>query len=229
MGFFKQTTQHGYSMGVIASMMQKAIRRSDEPNAMKAAVELSIKHPLYTWNRLGVILTEDCGLDMQLAAYVEQMRKQYWRLRSKRENSECSLALACAVMAMCRAEKNRITVQAYLVTKMEMKDNDFEIDIPDYAFDMHTAEGRKMGRGHAHFAEEGCKLVDPKSDEANLPDMAWYTKMFFTLYNKLGTYKVLSIPKSNLANLKREATEIDEWETYLKREMSDQVELNSLS
>ncbi len=36
--------------------------------------------------------------------------------------------------------------------------------IPDYALDMHTAQGQAKGRGIRHFYEEGAKL------EPELPD-----------------------------------------------------------
>jgi len=31
---------------------------------------------------------------------------------------------------------------------------------PDYALDMHTMRGRKMGRGYEHFFNEGAKLAN---------------------------------------------------------------------
>ena len=34
----------------------------------------------------------------------------------------------------------------------------FPIELPDFVYDQHTAEGRKLGRGLKHFLEEGCKL-----------------------------------------------------------------------
>jgi hypothetical protein len=40
------------------------------------------------------------------------------------------------------------------------------IDVPDYALDVHTARGRKMGRGNEHFYAEAGKVFP----EARLPD-----------------------------------------------------------
>jgi len=31
--------------------------------------------------------------------------------------------------------------------------------IPDYALDMHTADGKKLGRGLRHFLEEGAQVA----------------------------------------------------------------------
>jgi hypothetical protein len=36
--------------------------------------------------------------------------------------------------------------------------------IPDYALDMHTARGSKMGRDLQHFLEEGAKLIPELPD-----------------------------------------------------------------
>jgi hypothetical protein len=49
------------------------------------------------------------------------------------------------------------------------------MEIPDHALDMHTARGRRLGRGKQHFLDEagrleGETLPDPYFEEATL---AW--------------------------------------------------------
>ena len=48
----------------------------------------------------------------------------------------------------------------------------FALEMPDYALDMHTMKGKAMGHDLDHFRKEGAKLVpeptadDPYEDEA---------------------------------------------------------------
>jgi hypothetical protein len=43
----------------------------------------------------------------------------------------------------------------------------FAPEIPDYALDMHTMQGKAMGRGLDHFRKEGAKLI-PEPTEPDL-------------------------------------------------------------
>ena len=58
---------------------------------------------------------------------------------------------------LCRAKKSR-HIDWQTVYVFACHSNRFR-PIPDFAFDKHTKKGRKLGRGFAHFIEEGCKLV----------------------------------------------------------------------
>ncbi len=40
----------------------------------------------------------------------------------------------------------------------------FAPEIPDYANDQHTIEGKRMGRGLDHFRNEGAKLIPPPTE-----------------------------------------------------------------
>jgi hypothetical protein len=44
------------------------------------------------------------------------------------------------------------------------KRGDLRPVIPDYALDMHTAEGQKKGRGRRHFFEEASRTIPEVPD-----------------------------------------------------------------
>ena len=44
---------------------------------------------------------------------------------------------------------------------------DFAPEIPDWALDQHTLEGRRLKRGLTHFREEGARLI-PEPTEPDL-------------------------------------------------------------
>ena len=54
------TTENGYNMYDMSSMLQKAIRRGDIPHAGYAATEMFGKFRQYTWRRLLEVSAEDC-------------------------------------------------------------------------------------------------------------------------------------------------------------------------
>ena len=82
------------------------------------------------------------------------------------------MAVGNAIRMMCRAPKSRagdhFEAAIGLASLLEGK----KPTIPDWAHDMHTATGKRMGRGVEHFRTEGTKLVpapkaaDPYEDEA---------------------------------------------------------------
>jgi replication-associated recombination protein RarA len=152
-------TSGGYRYDQTVSALQKMIRRGMEREAMYFAIELESKFPSHLWNRLITIANEDIGLaDPHVTIYVDVLRKHYEDGRRR----GAGLALANAILALCRAEKSRLSdhFQSAMYRTTE------RIEIPDVAFDKHTQQGRSMGRGWEHFLTEGVKLV-PESD---IPD-----------------------------------------------------------
>jgi len=171
-------TAGGYSFSEVTSAMQKSIRRGLEEEAMYWAAELETKFPDYLWKRLQIISIEDIGIaDPQVVLYVAEMRRLYHEIKKEYERSpnkksrSFRMALGNAILSLCRAKKTRIGDEFQIVI-YGRRENGWKIDIPDYALDMHTSRGRKMGRGQKHFWEESVKLkneyrVDnPYHDEA---------------------------------------------------------------
>lgn len=177
-GLFKLQTESGYPFDEVASSLQKTIRRGLEEDAMYWAAEMESRYPDYLWRRLQVISVEDIGIaDPQVVLYVAEMRRLYQELKKeydkepKKKSRSFRMALANAVLAMCRASKSRIGDEFQIVI-YGRREAGWKIDVPDFALDMHTSKGRGMKRGAEHFWTEGVKLSreaglqNPYSEEA---------------------------------------------------------------
>ena len=178
LSLFKLQTGSGYPFDEVASALQKSIRRGLEEEAMYWAVELEVRHPDYLWKRLQIISVEDIGIaDPQAVLYVAEMRRLYQELKKeydkepKKKSRSFRMALANAILSMCRAEKSRIGDEFQIVI-YGRREAGWKLDVPDYALDMHTSRGRGMKRGPEHFWSEGVKLSNraemhnPYSEEA---------------------------------------------------------------
>ena len=167
-------TAKGYDMHEVLSALQKEIRRCKEYEAVYWAVELESFNPKALWNRLRVIASEDIGLADPLASLiVDVLEKQYdAAVAGKKDSSR--LFLVHAVLYLARSKKSRI-VDNLLIT---VYNDEEKLEIPDYALDMHTYRGRKMGRGIEHFFAEGAKLANQALDDP------YENKAFETLKKK---------------------------------------------
>lgn len=163
-------TKHGLPAMACVSAMQKCIRRGMEREAMEFACELMHTSKAFhsmVCNRLEVICHED--LDTLAAPQlfpfvVASLAASKERYASK--IGEARLMIGNVIRMMARAPKSRAGCHFGAAIGLRSLLEDFKPEIPDWAFDQHTHKGRKMGRGLAHFREEGAKLVPPpKGDD----------------------------------------------------------------
>jgi len=187
-------TVSGHKLDEAVSALQKEIRRGKEVEAVYWAQELEFKYWKYLWTRLLVICHEDIGIaSPSTTMYVEVCRQHYKEMRDSGHWE--NLPLINAVVAMCRSKKTRLSISLHLKV---YEDADLKLEPPDYALDMHTERGRKMGRGIDHFHEEGVQLY-PKADnvdqyeEVIIPTLgkkskprAWMKELTSQLRNKKG-------------------------------------------
>lgn len=164
MGRYQLQTEGGYSFSEVTSSLQKTIRRGLEEDAMYWAAEMETRFPDYLWKRLQVISVEDIGIaDPQVVLYVAEMRKLYAELKKEydkapdKKSRSFRMVLANAILSMCRSRKSRIGDE-FQITIYGRRDNGWHLDIPDFAYDQHTSQGRRMGRGAEHFWTEGVQL-----------------------------------------------------------------------
>jgi hypothetical protein len=78
--------------------------------------------------------------------------------------SERKLYAIHAVRYLCSCRKDRSTDEMINWINHTSKLGNLLPVIPDYALDMHTAEGQKKGRGRRHFFEEASR-VNPEVDD----------------------------------------------------------------
>lgn len=161
-------TQRGHNFGEVSSAMQKAIRRSNEYEALYWATELEQSgYGNYVWKRLMMIVSEDIGLaEPHLVATFRALYDNWIDQKKRKEKgSPEKLFIVHAVILAARAKKSRAVDNAKIFFYNHELVTDLEI--PDEALDQHTLRGYKMGRRLEHFADEGSQLVneDPNVDD----------------------------------------------------------------
>ena len=67
--------------------------------------------------------------------------------------------LGSAIRVLCSAPKSRANDHFQCVHGYRELLEGRTVELPDYAFDQHTTEGRRMGRGLDYFRNESTKLV----------------------------------------------------------------------
>jgi replication-associated recombination protein RarA len=154
-------TTKGYDLHEVISALQKDIRRGNEYQAVCWAKELESFNARILWNRLRVIASEDIGLANPLAPLVIDVLEKNYADSLARQNDSCRLFLVHAVLYLARSLKSRI-VDNLLIA---VYNDENKLEIPDYALDMHTYRGKKMGRGVEHFFAEGAKLANQAMED----------------------------------------------------------------
>ena len=153
-------TYHGLPADQVISALQKEIRRGHTENAVLLAYEMVITSPAledYLWQRLLVISVEDIGFGEPHAPVLVYALYQIVGTFD-RSVGERQLFAVHAVRYLCRCQKDRSSDEMINWVKHAVARGEARPAIPDYALDMHTAQGQANGRGIRHFFEEGARL-----------------------------------------------------------------------
>lgn len=162
--FSSRSTLRGHQVGEVVSALQKAIRRSQEEQAVAWAVELDQSgYGVHAWNRLTIITSEDVGIAwIDGPSVIGALRSSYFEAKARSNPSRPErLFIVHAAMLLARAPKSR-RVDHAVGAVYGTPEPWFEI--PDEALDLHTARGRRMGRGEDHWFAEAAKLVGEATD-----------------------------------------------------------------
>ena len=152
-------TFNGFQADHVISALQKEIRRGNSENAALLAFEMMITSSAledYLWHRLKVISVEDIGFGEILAPVMIQSLFEMCSA-CDRGVGERKLYAIHAVRYLCSCKKDRSTDEMINWINHSSKLSNIQPVIPDYALDMHTAEGQKKGRGRRHFFEEASR------------------------------------------------------------------------
>lgn len=147
----KAITQDGHDFFEALSALQKSVRRNQEGDALYWAYQLSLFNPGALWNRLKVFASEEVGLASPETVLLVRALYENWQDVGKGNPNEGGLFIAHAVVALCRAKKNSLAVNAACIMTILPRR-----EVPDYALDRHTHRGKKMGRGWDHFFDIGA-------------------------------------------------------------------------
>jgi hypothetical protein len=174
-------TYHGLPADQVISALQKEIRRGKAENAVLLAYEMILTSRAmedYLWQRLMIISVEDIGFGEPTAPMI--LNALYQMVGTfDRSVGERKLFAVHAVRYLCRCQKDRSSDEMLVWVKHALANEMVKPSIPDYALDMHTAEGKAKGRGKRHFFEEGAKL-EPELPNRDLS----YRKRIMALLEK---------------------------------------------
>ncbi len=153
-------TYHGFAADHVISALQKEIRRGHTENAALLAYEMILTSPAmeeYMWYRLKVISVEDIGFGDPMAPVLVQ---SLYEMTSACDHSvgERKLYAIHAVRYLCACQKDRSSDEMINWIINSVESGESLPVIPDYALDMHTAEGQKKGRGRRFFFEEASRI-----------------------------------------------------------------------
>ena len=173
-------TKHGMSAFALISALQKYIRRGEELEAMRCAIEMmhSSKafHSMVT-KRLQVIAHEDIDTQARpdIVPFVKAAMEQAkdWYDPNPEKLGKSRMCVGNAIRLMCRAPKNREGDHfAASVGWAEILEN-YKPVLPDWVHDQHTYEGKAKGRGLEYFRTESTKLVPPVATKDAYEDEAY--------------------------------------------------------
>lgn len=165
-------TQRGYDFYKVASALQKSIRRGDVRVAGYMALELFPYYSEYCWKRLLTISAEDCYgvITKEIKALYDSF--QIINKGKKASERKGRIFISKAVILLCTQPHSRDAdiLSNYVYDEMRglseqdiqkyMEDvRDEYIDIPKYAIDVHTREGKKQGKTKKEFFVEEEKAL----------------------------------------------------------------------
>ena len=154
------------------SVLQKAVRCGMTEKAMYAAYKLASLNWWSCWKRLSVIVDEDVGQPEVITA-VDVLYRKFMALKKDEKEKKLSWdmerCVVCAAKILADAPKDRqadeflelVDVMEKRVMVKELKKKKDELEsVPDEALDMHTLQGRKMGRGNLFWYEVSSETVN---------------------------------------------------------------------
>ncbi|MGA2609824.1 MAG: hypothetical protein ABSH01_20490 [Terriglobia bacterium] len=172
------TSPNGHTTWELKSWLQKSIRRGLEEEALYAVVELDLTgFPGAVWETLHHSASEDIGLaDPNVCVVVGTLHRLWKRGHGLKETASEDgtperLYLVHAVLACVHAKKSRLVDNALMVAYGDHSKR----EVPSWAHDKHTDQGKKLGRGFAHFFDEAALLAD-KDGSLHKPNDAYAEK-----------------------------------------------------
>jgi len=200
---YKQTNIYGNiieeereeNVQLLKSVLQKAVRRGMDEKAAYAAHRLSNKKTGWIlWRRLAIISAED-ALDPLIITAVDVLRREAKEFGYDTwDGKRCAVA---AALLMLDSKKDRRAdeflelmdaIEKHGEETPELKEVKEVLErIPDEALDMHTREGRKMGRGLRYWYEVSSETEN--KTEAYQKWKAWWKPLMLKTIEKEGKRK----------------------------------------
>lgn len=175
---FQLLTKKGYDFFEVSSAFQKAVRRNSEEEACYWATELyNSGYDKYIWKRILIITSEDVGIaEPHLPATIKALHDSYFWLKQEKTGDQIRLQLFHAIVLLCRAKKSRLI--DWTKNYFHHKHETHNLEIPDYALDVHTRRGKMKGRSIQYFHDESSKVEPFCPVEMELERKEWHEKFF---------------------------------------------------
>ena len=154
------TSRNGVPGDELVAGLQKSIRRADYEIAVDIAYEMYITSEQFEdklWRRLTIIACEDIGFGNPYAIMVINKLDEARKLFPYTDGDR-PLFFMFAIRYLCAQPKERSTdcLKNLVIKKFEQG---YVPTVPDYAYDVHTAQGRAKGRDMMHFLDEASKVI----------------------------------------------------------------------
>lgn len=165
-------TKKNYLLLDVASALQKSIRRGDAELAGYWAIELfESGYVEYVWRRLLIISAEDCW-----GILTKEVRALFdcWREANNYKKGSGRIYVAKAVILLCQAKKSRDadhltnlvydanSIEPFRLLKSIEESKNEKVEIPDYAYDVHTVKGKKKGKTKEQFFVSEHEALKPR-------------------------------------------------------------------
>lgn len=174
------TTRNGIEGDLVISALQKSIRRGLTEEAVTFAYEMYITSMQFEeklWRRLQAISVEDVGFgDLNAPILINSLNQM--RQNFPYNDPDRPIFFVHAIRYLASAKKDRTTDNLKNIVKTEFLYGRTPV-IPDFAIDMHTNQGRSIGRDFKHFLEEGSRV------ENELPVDENYKSRLLALLDKI--------------------------------------------
>jgi len=165
---YRIMTERGHALLEVSSALQKAVRRGDARLAGYWTLELyDSGYAEYVWRRLYIISAEDCwGIityEIDALYHAWQVLQPSDRKRKDRRTAgRLFAAKAVILLAMARKCRDADHLLCLVVEKagaVDAEKAEADLDearkhpeaIPEYAFDCHTAQGKRAGKTREEF------------------------------------------------------------------------------
>jgi replication-associated recombination protein RarA len=157
--YTKLSSPRGVPVDQLVSVLQKEIRRGNVDNAVLAAYEMlstSDEVAEHLWRRLKLIAVEDVGMGAPLAPILLECLHQNFRTIPGAQ----TMMAVHAVRLLATAKKDRTSSEHADLAATKVESGELVVEVPDYAFCVHTKAGQEMGRGLIQWWENGARVDD---------------------------------------------------------------------
>ncbi len=137
----------------MVARLRGEIAARNEKEALNQLLTIIDGYATWIWPEMTVLAAETIGdgLVVSTMAHITATVLTFFDARKSYEGN----FPAFAILLLCRSDESTRTAELFdAVTDVPKR------EIPDYAHDVHTGKGRRMGRDYMHFIKEGSLLVN---------------------------------------------------------------------